>query len=66
MEHLDELVLLVDGEIVVLVGREPADVAHDCAQFLLGLLKLLQLARFDLDLVIGIAPEGGSELLAAE
>ena len=43
MEHLDKLVLLVDGEIVRLVRCEPADPAHRLAQFLAGFVELHEL-----------------------
>ena len=54
--QLDELFLLVDAEIVLLVRRQPADLAHDAAQLDPGLVH--QLRTHDLDHDHDIGPPG--------
>ena len=63
VEHRDELFLLVDAEIIGVAGGEPADFAHDAAQFFLRLVEVGQINGFDVDFKIGIAPVADQELL---
>ena len=58
MEHVDDLVLLVDGKIVRLVRAQMADVAHGLAQFLPGFVQLRQAAGLHFDLInVGTVPD---------
>ena len=62
MEHLHELVLLVNGEIVRFIWGQTADLPHDTAQFLPGLLELLERFDLDLDFIIRAAPKSRDKL----
>src|SRR5262249_43202847 len=62
VEHIDELILLVDSEIIRVIRSEPANPAHHSSYFFFGFLELAWVERLDLNLIIGIAPKGGGEL----
>src|SRR5262249_8455129 len=66
VEHVNDLVLLVDGKIVRVVRGEASNFAHHIAHFFLGFFDLIQFPDFYLDLVIGEAPEGSHELFKGD
>ena len=63
MEGADKILLLVDGEIVLLARLHVADFAQDSAQFLLRILQLFHVNDLDLHFKVGIVPDAGQELL---
>ena len=48
VDHLQDLLLLVDGEIIRIARRQAPDAAHDAVQFFLGILQIRDVLDLDL------------------
>ena len=67
VNHLQDLLLLVDGEIIRIARRQAPDAAHDAVQFFLGVLQIRDVLDLDLDhLHLARVQESGHAIAAAE